>query len=131
MAAICSLTDLGHADSSRTGTAVSIGSISFLTTLEQSPEPVVIVDKRAYAGNLGSVASVRRKARRYRVQPDISGAHNVARSDVRSRTLPPKPHRSHREFIVTSVIGTYSLTKPHAFNKAVPPIWSHPNYYRL
>src|SRR6185503_647405 len=102
-----------------TGGAGFIGSNFVLSSLADSEEPIVTLDKLTYAGNLRNLDSLRGDAR-----------HTFLRGDIRDRSLVKQALERHRpraivhfaaeshvdrsilgpaEFIETNVVGSWSL----------------------
>jgi dTDP-glucose 4,6-dehydratase len=102
-----------------TGGAGFIGSNFILSTLAESGEPIVNLDKLTYAGNLGNLDALRGNA-----------GHIFLRGDIRDRALVKQTLERHRpraivhfaaeshvdrsilgpaEFIETNIVGTWSL----------------------
>jgi dTDP-glucose 4,6-dehydratase len=102
-----------------TGGAGFIGSNFVLSTLEQTGEPIVNLDKLTYAGNPRNLESLRNDSRYVFVQGDIGDrqlikevfkkytpraiVHFAAESHVDRSISGPAP------FIETNVVGTFSL----------------------
>jgi dTDP-glucose 4,6-dehydratase len=102
-----------------TGGAGFIGGNFVLSTLEQTGEPIVNLDKLTYAGNLRNLEALRGDARHRFVRGDICDRALVARllADHRPRALVHFAAESHvdrsihgpAEFVQTNVVGTFSL----------------------
>ena len=102
-----------------TGGAGFIGSNFVRSTLAETGEPIVNLDKLTYAGNLGNLDSLRGDARHVFVQGDICDralvgdllrkhkpraiVHFAAESHVDRSISGPAP------FVQTNVVGTFSL----------------------
>ena len=63
----------------KTDDASFIGADFVLDWIAQSDDPIVSLDKRIYAGNLETLASLQCDARYVHKQGDIGGANPVAR----------------------------------------------------
>jgi dTDP-glucose 4,6-dehydratase len=102
-----------------TGGAGFIGSNFVLDWLAESTEPVVNVDKLTYAGNLGSLASLRDDRRHEFVRADICDRDEIARvlARHRPRAIVNFAAESHVDrsihgpaaFIETNVVDTFTL----------------------
>ncbi|MCL1960569.1 MAG: dTDP-glucose 4,6-dehydratase [Desulfovibrionaceae bacterium] len=115
-----------------TGGAGFIGSNFILDWLADSGEPVLNLDKLTYAGNLGSLASLRDDARHVFVQGDIGDAPLVDRllATHRPRAIVNFAAESHvdrsihgaGEFIETNIVGTFRLLESaRGYVAALPP----------
>jgi dTDP-glucose 4,6-dehydratase len=102
-----------------TGGAGFIGANFVLDWLAQSTESVVNLDKLTYAGNLGSLATLRADPRHIFVRGDIGDQTLVGKllKEHRIRAVVHFAAESHvdrsihgpGEFVQTNVVGTYSL----------------------
>ena len=102
-----------------TGGAGFIGGNFVLSTLAQTGEPTVNLDKLTYAGNLRNLEALRGDARHRFVRGDIGDRALVARllADGRPRAVVHFAAESHvdrsihgpAEFVQTNVLGTFSL----------------------
>ncbi|MCX7960489.1 MAG: dTDP-glucose 4,6-dehydratase [Burkholderiales bacterium] len=102
-----------------TGGAGFIGANFVLSTLAETGEPIVNLDKLTYAGNLRSLASIAADARHTFVRGDIADRPLVARllAEHRPRAIVHFAAESHvdrsihgpAEFIRTNVVGTFCL----------------------
>jgi dTDP-glucose 4,6-dehydratase len=102
-----------------TGGAGFIGSNFVLSTLAQTGEPTVNLDKLTYAGNLKSLAALEGDARHAFVRGDICDRALVRRllAERRPRAIVHFAAESHvdrsiegpAEFVQTNVTGTFSL----------------------
>ena len=114
-----------------TGGAGFIGSNFVLTTVAQTGEPLVNVDKLTYAGSLRNLESLREDARHVFVRADICErgvlkdllarhrpraiVHFAAESHVDRSIAGPAP------FVQTNVVGTFSLLEEtRAFWQSLP-----------
>jgi dTDP-glucose 4,6-dehydratase len=114
-----------------TGGAGFIGSNLVLSTIAQSGEPIVNLDKLTYAGNLANLESLRGDARHTFVQGDIGdrGLVGTLLARHRPRAIVHLAAESHvdrsiegpAEFIQTNVVGTFGLLEEaRAFWQALP-----------
>jgi len=114
-----------------TGGAGFIGSNFVLSTIAQSGEPIVNLDKLTYAGNLANLESVRGDARHTFVQGDIGdrGLVGTLLARHRPRAIVHLAAESHvdrsiegpAEFIQTNVVGTFGLLEEaRAYWQALP-----------
>jgi dTDP-glucose 4,6-dehydratase len=102
-----------------TGGAGFIGSNFVLSTVSQTGEPIVNLDKLTYAGNLRSLAALEGDARHVFVRGDIGDRELVRRllAEHRPRALVHFAAESHvdrsihgpAEFVQTNVVGTFNL----------------------
>ncbi len=102
-----------------TGGAGFIGSNFVLSTIAQTGEPIVNLDKLTYAGNLSNLETLRSDARHSFVQGDIGdrGLVGTLLARHRPRAIVHLAAESHvdrsiagpAEFIQTNVIGTFGL----------------------
>jgi dTDP-glucose 4,6-dehydratase len=102
-----------------TGGAGFIGANFVLDWLRQSAEPVVNLDKLTYAGNLGSLATLRGDARHVFVRGDIGDRPHVDAllAEHRPRAIVNFAAESHVDrsihgpaaFVETNVVGTFTL----------------------
>lgn len=102
-----------------TGGAGFIGSNFVHGWLEHLPEPVVVLDKLTYAGNLANLEAFREDARFSFVQGDIADSALVGRilREKRVRAVLNFAAESHvdrsihgpKDFIQTNVVGTFEL----------------------
>ncbi|MCS7047638.1 MAG: GDP-mannose 4,6-dehydratase, partial [Gemmataceae bacterium] len=102
-----------------TGGAGFIGANFVLSTLAETGEPIVNLDKLTYAGNLRSLAAIAADARHTFVRGDIADRPLVARllAEHRPRAIVHFAAESHvdrsihgpAEFIQTNVVGTFCL----------------------
>ena len=102
-----------------TGGAGFIGSNFVLSTIAQTGEPIVNLDKLTYAGNLKSLESLQGDARHIFVQGDICDRElvRVLLAQHRPRAIVHFAAESHvdrsiqgpGEFIQTNIVGTFSL----------------------
>ena len=102
-----------------TGGAGFIGSNFVLDWLENTGEPVVNLDKLTYAGNLGSLATLRGDARHIFVRGDIGdrGQVDALLAQHRPRAIVNFAAESHVDrsihgpeaFVDTNVVGTFHL----------------------
>jgi len=113
-----------------TGGAGFIGANFVLSTLKESGEPIVNLDKLTYAGNLGNLESLRDDARHVFVKGDICDRDLVRKllSEYRPRAIVHFAAESHVDrsiagpaaFIETNVVGTFSLLEEaRAFSKDI------------
>jgi dTDP-glucose 4,6-dehydratase len=114
-----------------TGGAGFIGSNFALSTIAQSGEPIVNLDKLTYAGNLANLESLRGDARHTFVQGDIGdrGLLGTLLARHRPRAIVHLAAESHvdrsiegpAEFIQTNVVGTFGLLEEaRAYWQAMP-----------
>jgi dTDP-glucose 4,6-dehydratase len=114
-----------------TGGAGFIGANFVLEWLERTAEPVVNLDKLTYAGNLGSLASLRGDARHVFVRGDIGDRPQVEAllATHRPRAVVNFAAESHVDrsihgpaaFVETNVVGTFTLLDAtRAFWAALP-----------
>ena len=111
-----------------TGGAGFIGANFVLDWFAGSDEPVVNVDKLTYAGNLGSLASLKDDSRHVFVRADIGDRQAMAQllATHRPRAIVNFAAESHvdrsihgpAEFIETNIVGTFTLLE------AVRDYWS-------
>ena len=102
-----------------TGGAGFIGANFVLDWLARSAEPVVNLDKLTYAGNLGSLATLRGDARHVFVRGDIGDRAQVDAllAQHRPRAIVNFAAESHVDrsihgpaaFVETNVVGTFTL----------------------
>jgi dTDP-glucose 4,6-dehydratase len=102
-----------------TGGAGFIGSNFVLSTLKDSGEAIVNLDKLTYAGNLGNLESLRNDSRHVFVQGDIGDRALVRKllNEYKPRAIVHFAAESHVDrsiagpaaFIETNVVGTFSL----------------------
>jgi dTDP-glucose 4,6-dehydratase len=114
-----------------TGGAGFIGANFVLEWLERTGEPVVNLDKLTYAGNLGSLASLRGDARHVFVRGDIGDRSQIdgLLAMHRPRAVVNFAAESHVDrsihgpaaFVETNVVGTFTLLDAtRAFWLALP-----------
>jgi dTDP-glucose 4,6-dehydratase len=114
-----------------TGGAGFIGSNFVLSTIAQSGEPIVNLDKLTYAGNLANLESLRGDGRYTFVQGDIGdrGLVGTLLARHRPRAIVHLAAESHvdrsiegpAEFIKTNVVGTFGLLEEaRAYWQALP-----------
>ena len=114
-----------------TGGAGFIGSNFVLSTIAQSGEPIVNLDKLTYAGNLANLESLRGDGRYTFVQGDIGDRGLVGTLLARHcpRAIVHLAAESHvdrsiegpAEFIKTNVVGTFGLLEEaRAYWQALP-----------
>ena len=114
-----------------TGGAGFIGANFVLDWLERTGEPVVNLDKLTYAGNLGSLASLRGDARHAFVRGDIGDRSQIDAllAQHRPRAIVNFAAESHVDrsihgpaaFVETNVVGTFTLLEAtRAFWSALP-----------
>ena len=115
-----------------TGGAGFIGANFVLDWLERTGEPVVNLDKLTYAGNLGSLASLRGDTRHLFVRGDIGDRPFVDAllAQHRPRAIVNFAAESHVDrsihgpaaFVETNVVGTFTLLEAvRAHWSALPP----------
>jgi dTDP-glucose 4,6-dehydratase len=102
-----------------TGGAGFIGSNFVLSTIAETGEPILNVDKLTYAGNLRSLDSLRGDARHVFVQADICDRERLRAllQRQRPRAIVHFAAESHvdrsiagpADFVQTNVVGTFSL----------------------
>jgi dTDP-glucose 4,6-dehydratase len=102
-----------------TGGAGFIGCNFVLSTLKESGEPIVNLDKLTYAGNLRNLEAVRNDSRHVFVQGDICDRELVRKllNQYKPRAIVHFAAESHVDrsiagpaaFIETNVVGTFSL----------------------
>jgi dTDP-glucose 4,6-dehydratase len=102
-----------------TGGAGFIGSNFILHESKKSKTELVNLDKLTYAGNLGNLATLERRARYRFVEGDIGDADLLARlfAEIQPRAVVHFAAESHvdrsihgpEEFILTNAVGTASL----------------------
>jgi len=113
-----------------TGGAGFIGANFVLSTLKDSGEPIVNLDKLTYAGNLGNLQSLRNDSRHVFVKGDICDRELVRRllNQYKPRAIVHLAAESHVDrsiagpaaFIETNVVGTFSLLEEaRAFSKDI------------
>jgi dTDP-glucose 4,6-dehydratase len=116
-----------------TGGAGFIGSNFVLSTVAQTGEPIVNLDKLTYAGNLRSLASLEGDARHIFVRGDIGDRDLVRRllAEHRPRAVVHFAAESHvdrsihgpAEFVQTNVVGTFSLLEEaRAYCQGLPGV---------
>jgi dTDP-glucose 4,6-dehydratase len=114
-----------------TGGAGFIGANFVLEWLQRAAEPVVTLDKLTYAGNLGSLASLRGDARHVFVRGDIGDRAQVEAllAQHRPRAIVNFAAETHVDrsihgpaaFVETNVVGTFTLLDAtRAFWSALP-----------
>jgi dTDP-glucose 4,6-dehydratase len=114
-----------------TGGAGFIGSNFVLSTLAQTGEPIVNLDKLTYAGNLANLEPLRGDARHVFVQGDIGdrGLVGTLLARHRPRAIVHLAAESHvdrsiegpAEFIQTNIVGTFGLLEEaRAYWMALP-----------
>jgi len=113
-----------------TGGAGFIGANFVLSTLKDSGEPIVNLDKLTYAGNLGNLQSLRNDSRHVFVKGDICDRELVRRllNQYKPRAIVHLAAESHVDrsiagpaaFVETNVVGTFSLLEEaRAFSKDI------------
>jgi len=113
-----------------TGGAGFIGANFVLSTLKESGEPIVNLDKLTYAGNLSNLESLRNDSRHVFVQGDICDRELVRSllNQYKPRAIVHFAAESHVDrsiagpaaFIETNVVGTFSLLEEaRAFSKDI------------
>ena len=113
-----------------TGGAGFIGANFVLSTLKESGEPIVNLDKLTYAGNLRNLESLRNDSRHVFVQGDICDRELVRSllNQYKPRAIVHFAAESHVDrsiagpaaFIETNVVGTFSLLEEaRAFSKDI------------
>ena len=113
-----------------TGGAGFIGANFVLSTLKDSGEPIVNLDKLTYAGNLGNLQSLRNDSRHVFVKGDICDRELVRRllNQYKPRAIVHLAAESHVDrsiagpaaFVETNVVGTFSLLEEaRAFSKGI------------
>ena len=113
-----------------TGGAGFIGANFVLSTLKDSGEPIVNLDKLTYAGNLGNLQSLRNDSRHVFVKGDICDRELVRRllNQYKPRAIVHFAAESHVDrsiagpaaFVETNVVGTFSLLEEaRAFSKDI------------
>ena len=113
-----------------TGGAGFIGANFVLSTLKDSGEPIVNLDKLTYAGNLGNLQSLRNDSRHVFVQGDICDRELVRKllNQYKPRAIVHLAAESHVDrsiagpaaFVETNVVGTFSLLEEaRAFSKDI------------
>jgi dTDP-glucose 4,6-dehydratase len=123
-----------------TGGAGFIGSNFVLSTIAETGEPVLNLDKLTYAGNLKNLAALEGDARHVFVQGDVCDRALVRRllAERRPRAIVHFAAESHvdrsiegpAEFVQTNVVGTFSLLEEaRAHWAALPP--SEQSSFRL
>ncbi|HEX9183655.1 MAG TPA: dTDP-glucose 4,6-dehydratase [Burkholderiales bacterium] len=114
-----------------TGGAGFIGSNFVLSTIAQTGEPIVNLDKLTYAGNLANLEALRADARHSFVQGDIGdrGLVGTLLARHRPRAIVHLAAESHvdrsiegpAEFIQTNIVGTFGLLEEaRAYWMALP-----------
>jgi dTDP-glucose 4,6-dehydratase len=114
-----------------TGGAGFIGSNFVLSTIAQTGEPIVNLDKLTYAGNLANLEALRGDARHTFVQGDIGdrGLVGTLLARHRPRAIVHLAAESHvdrsiegpAEFIQTNIVGTFGLLEEaRAYWMALP-----------
>jgi dTDP-glucose 4,6-dehydratase len=114
-----------------TGGAGFIGSNFVLSTIAQTGEPIVNLDKLTYAGNLANLEALRGDARHSFVQGDIGdrGLVGTLLARHRPRAIVHLAAESHvdrsiegpAEFIQTNIVGTFGLLEEaRAYWMALP-----------
>jgi len=113
-----------------TGGAGFIGANFVLSTLKESGEPIVNLDKLTYAGNLRNLESLRNDSRHVFVKGDICDRELVRKllNQYKPRAIVHFAAESHVDrsiagpaaFIETNVVGTFSLLEEaRAFSKDI------------
>ncbi|HEY8266915.1 MAG TPA: dTDP-glucose 4,6-dehydratase [Steroidobacteraceae bacterium] len=113
-----------------TGGAGFIGANFVLSTLKESGEPIVNLDKLTYAGNLRNLESLRNDSRHVFVKGDICDRELVRKllNQYQPRAIVHFAAESHVDrsiagpaaFIETNVVGTFSLLEEaRAFSKDI------------